>query len=151
MFEVSVAGERGWACSHISACRLSSGAEEIGCRGSEEPASPLANASSYISFASSFSLTTDASAINDNFQPHYTPAQDSSTGETARPAHTVRFWPYHFSSSLVGVAHFPSCVVQAMVTNDLAFVTQLRIQCRRGRAVGRDPERQWWVCLIKRF
>ena len=71
-----------------------------------------------------------------------------------RPAHTVRpvrFWPYHFSSSVVGVAHFPSCVVQAMITNNLAFATQLRIQCCRGRAVGRDPERQWWVYLIKRF
>ena len=48
----------------------------------------------------------------------------------ASPAHTVRpvlFWPYHFSSSVVGVADFPSCVVQAMVTNDLAFATQLRI------------------------
>ena len=37
------------------------------------------------------------------------------------------------------------------VTNDLAFATQLRIRCRRGRAVRRDPERQWWVCLIMRF
>ena len=70
----------------------------------------------------------------------------------ARPAHTlqpVRFWPYHFSSSVVDVAHFPSCVMHAMVKNDLAFATQLRIQCRRGRAVRRDPERQWWVFLIK--
>ena len=35
----------------------------------------------------------------------------------------------------MGVAHFPSCVVQAMVTNDLAFATQLRIRCRQGRAI----------------
>ena len=37
----------------------------------------------------------------------------------------------------MGVAHFPSCVVQAMVTNDLAFATQLRIRCHRGRVVCR--------------